>query len=159
MSNKLQSTVLSSALAGLMAGAMVACGGQQAAETPEKPVAEEHAEEKAPAAVAPKADEGEQAGGHAAHECKGHNECKGQGGCAVEGQNDCKGKNPCKGKGGCKVAADAGADGGEQPASIAPHACKGHNECKGQGGCGVEGQNDCKGKNPCKGKGGCKVES
>lgn len=37
------------------------------------------------------------------HDCKGLNSCKGQGGCD-SGDMGCKGKNTCKGKGGCKVA-------------------------------------------------------
>jgi hypothetical protein len=37
------------------------------------------------------------------HDCKGMNSCKSQGGCKT-GDMGCKGKNSCKGKGGCKVA-------------------------------------------------------
>ena len=118
MSKPAQSALLTSALAGLMAGA-VACGGSTPAPeksgsdkaTAEKTDGGQHDhDEKHAAEDDEEKSDGEQA--HAdgeqphemkSHACKGKNPCKGQGGCAVEGQNECKGKNPCKGKGGCKV--------------------------------------------------------
>jgi hypothetical protein len=119
MSKNVQSVILSSAFAGLLAGA-VACGGKTekpvegaapAAEKVEAPAptpTEEVEPTEAPvdgdAAVPTDVTTGEQPAAIPAHECKGKNECKGQGGCAVAGQNDCKGKNECKGKGGCKTS-------------------------------------------------------
>ena len=116
MSKNVQSVILSSAFAGLIAGA-VACG--QKTESPVTPAAEsstkvETAPPPADVDVAPPTGDekvvpvdvttGDQPAAVPSHECKGKNECKGQGGCAVAGQNDCKGKNECKGKGGCKTS-------------------------------------------------------
>jgi hypothetical protein len=104
MSKNVQSVLLSSALAGLMAGA-VACGKKAETEAPAPA-----ASAASPAKEAPAAATATTGGVHAtnpaampSHECKGMNDCAGKGGCKVEGQNECKGKNPCKGKGGCKM--------------------------------------------------------
>lgn len=75
-------TVVSAASAGLMLGALSACGGSN--QPAEAPSAEASAEPAAEAKAC----------------CKGHNECKGKGGCKTDA-NECAGKNECKGKGGC----------------------------------------------------------
>ncbi|MCP4804311.1 MAG: hypothetical protein GY884_03100 [Proteobacteria bacterium] len=90
---KIPSTLALAALSGLVAGSLVACGGEEEAPAPEvKP--EVKAEKEAPA-------EAEQPAAIPEHACKGMNECKGQGGCGVEGANSCHGANDCKGAGGC----------------------------------------------------------
>lgn len=118
MSNPLKTILLTGALAGLMAGSLVACSGDTTVADAEKAAAEmkadaekKAAEMKADAekkaaevkAAAAAASQGDQDGKTASHACKGMNDCKGHGGCKVEGQNECKGKNPCKAKGGCKT--------------------------------------------------------
>lgn len=108
MSKNVQSVILTSALAGLVAGA-IACGKKA---EPEAPAPAAATEAPAPAAPAEMTRTAEMGGGTSAvnpaaipaHECKTMNECKGQGGCSVAGQNECKGQNPCKGKGGCKTS-------------------------------------------------------
>jgi len=75
-------TMMSAASAGLMLGALSACGGNN-------PPAE------GPAAAAPAEPAAE-----AKACCKGNHECKGKGGCKTDA-NECAGKNECKGKGGC----------------------------------------------------------
>jgi hypothetical protein len=101
----LRTALFQTALSGLVAGTLAACGGSTTTETP--PAEPTTTTEPAPATDATTAatapTEGTQAVTLPAHECKTMNECSGQGGCKVEGQNDCKGKNPCKGKGGCKT--------------------------------------------------------
>jgi hypothetical protein len=73
-------SIAAAASAGLLLGAVTACGGSATpADSPEAAAAE----------------------GKAC--CKGMNECKGQGGCAAEGKHECKGQNECKGQGGCNV--------------------------------------------------------
>jgi hypothetical protein len=99
-----RTALFQTALSGLVAGTLAACGGS---ETTAPATDEAAVTEPAPAPAEPMtatATEGAQPAALPAHECKGHNECSGQGGCKVEGQNDCRGKNPCKGKGGCKTA-------------------------------------------------------
>jgi hypothetical protein len=100
MSSSLQNAVLKGALAGLMAGALVACGGEAPPAAAEKT---EAVVEKVEAAPAPAPVE-QAAATFTGNTCAGHNVCKALGGCKVEGQNECKGQNPCKGKGGCKPA-------------------------------------------------------
>ena len=88
MSGKLHSVVMSHALAGLMAGALVACGGSEEAAPAPEPAAEAPAEEaEKPAEAAPEETAADGADAEAdqpvtvkAHHCKGQNECKGQGG-------------------------------------------------------------------------------
>lgn len=111
MSKSLHSQLVASALAGLVAGTLSACGGSEPAPAPEAPAATETKAAEAPAedmipaepTMVPAHVEGEQGGEAADHGCRGKNECKGQGGCGVPGQNECKGQNPCKGKGGCNM--------------------------------------------------------
>ncbi len=73
--------ILSAAMAGLVAGTMVATTGCKSDSSGK--AASDSSMNK--------------------HDCKGMNSCKGQGGCN-SGDMGCKGKNSCKGKGGCKVA-------------------------------------------------------
>lgn len=77
----LSKTIAQAASAGLLLGAISACGGS------------------APAAASPTA-EPETANAGAKACCKGKNECKAQGSCKTA-SNDCAGQNECKGKGGC----------------------------------------------------------
>ncbi len=99
MAFSLSKSIASAASAGLMVGALAACGGSTppaeapAAEAPaaEAPAVDAHAHDHA-------APEGDAAG--AKECCKGMNECKGKGACATDA-NTCAGKNECKGKGGC----------------------------------------------------------
>lgn len=102
MSKNVQSVLLSSALAGLMAGA-VACGKKAEPEPAAPAATEAPAPEMAREASVGGGVHAENPAAAQMHACKGQNECKGQGGCKVEGQNECKGQNPCKGKGGCKT--------------------------------------------------------
>jgi hypothetical protein len=83
MALNLSKMIASAASAGLMLGALSACGGSS--PSPESPAAGKPAGETADAKAC----------------CKGHNECAGKGNCKVEGKNDCAGKNACKGQGGC----------------------------------------------------------
>lgn len=87
-------SIASAASAGLMVGALAACGGST--PPPEVPEAEApaiDAEAPADAAPADAAADGKEC-------CKGLNECQGKGGCKTDA-NACGGKNECKGKGGC----------------------------------------------------------
>jgi hypothetical protein len=99
MAFSLSKSIVSAASAGLMVGALAACGG--ATPAPEAPAAEAPA---APAAdgAAPAADGAAPAADAAGAKecCKGKNECKGKGACKTDA-NACAGKNECKGKGGC----------------------------------------------------------
>jgi hypothetical protein len=93
MAFSLSKSILAAASAGLMVGALAACGGS----TPpaEAPTAEAPAADGAAMADAPAAD-----AASAKECCKGHNECKGKGACKTD-TNGCAGQNECKGKGGC----------------------------------------------------------
>lgn len=84
MALNLGKTIATAASAGLMLGALSACGGST------------------PGADAPGGDPAGAAAGAKAC-CKGQNECAQKGGCKVEGSNDCAGKNECKNKGGCNA--------------------------------------------------------
>ncbi len=102
----LSDSLLKSALIGLTAGTVMACGPKNAAPAPaaaavheEQAASEPMADETMPASM----EGGEQEAAIPAHACKGMNECSGQGGCGVEGQNECRGLNPCAGKGGCST--------------------------------------------------------
>ena len=85
MKLNLSKTLASAASAGLLMGAITACGG--GTPSPDAPGA------GGPAGAAAEAKAC----------CKGQNECSGKGGCAVEGKNECAGKNECKSKGGCNA--------------------------------------------------------
>jgi len=82
MSRTARTLVISAAMAGLLAGAMVHTGCSTSKE-----------------------ESGMSSGSTAVekHDCKGQNSCKGKGGCKT-GDMGCSGKNSCKGKGGCKVS-------------------------------------------------------
>lgn len=83
MTFNLSKTIAQAASAGLLLGAISACGGSTT-----------------PAATPNAGAEPETASAGAKECCKGKNECKGQGSCKTA-TNDCAGQNECKGKGGC----------------------------------------------------------
>jgi hypothetical protein len=145
------SVLARAAASGMLLGAALACGGQQAEPAAPKPVTIQSSPEEA----SPES-RNETAALPAREEksdpncCAGKNECKGLGGCAIAGANDCAGKNECKGKGGCKTRACPKTE------ERTGDCCKGLNECKGKGGCKTA-KNDCAGKNECKGQGGCRA--
>ncbi len=91
---KTTSTILATAVAGLLIGASTGCGADESTNTP---AAGEASPTSVPAQTAPDA-------ATDVHSCKGLNDCTGKGGCE-SGDNGCKGKNSCKGKGGCEVKA------------------------------------------------------
>jgi hypothetical protein len=80
-------SVMSAASAGLMLGALSACGGGNAPA-------------EGPSAAAPGNEAPAEPAAEAKACCKAQNECKGKGGCHTDA-NECAGKNECKGKGGC----------------------------------------------------------
>ena len=82
MSKTARTIVISAAMAGLLAGALVNTGCNTSKD------------ESGMSASKTSVDK---------HDCKGLNSCKGKGGCST-GDMGCSGKNTCKGKGGCKVA-------------------------------------------------------
>jgi hypothetical protein len=83
MTRTARTLIISAAMSGLLAGALVNTGCQSSGDSSGKAAsASDSAASK--------------------HDCKGMNSCKGQGGCNT-GDMGCKGKNSCKGKGGCKV--------------------------------------------------------
>ena len=84
MAINMSKAIAFTAVGGMVAGTLVACGGGEGA--------------------AKTAADGEKMATAGAKDCcKGKNECKGKGNCKTD-KNDCKGKNECKGKGGCKAA-------------------------------------------------------
>ena len=90
MAFSISKSFATAASAGLMLGALTACGDKGAPDA------------KSPAGGGGNGDPAAAAAGAKAC-CKGHNECSGKGGCKVEGKNDCAGKNTCKGQGGCNA--------------------------------------------------------
>jgi hypothetical protein len=100
MAFSISKSIMSAASAGLMVGALAACGGST--PPPEAPAADAAAAPAGDAAAAPAADGAAPAAAAAGAKecCKGKNECKGKGSCKTDA-NACSGKNECKGKGGC----------------------------------------------------------
>jgi len=105
MDFKFSKAMLSAATAGMMLGAVAACGGNApAAESPSSMTDAAPSGAQAPAEGDANATEGDAAAAAADAKacCKAMNECKGKGGCKTE-TNECAGKNECKGKGGCNA--------------------------------------------------------
>ncbi len=80
MTKTVRTLIVSAAMSGLVAGAVVSGGCNSKKDS-------------GATAASPSSDK---------HDCRGMNSCKGKGGCN-SGDMGCKGKNTCKGKGGCKM--------------------------------------------------------
>jgi hypothetical protein len=101
MAFSLSKSIVAAASAGLMVGALAACGG--ATPAPEAPAAEAPAAPAADGAAMPAADGAAPATAAAGEKacCKGLNECAGRGGCKTAENPTCATHNSCKNKGGC----------------------------------------------------------